>query len=123
MYSLSYFRQLAEVVYKDIVIETELIGLKLRITLLDNSFIDIYLPPKQKGGFAFHWERRHLDGRFYRYDNYPDIKWRRVKTFPYHFHKNSQNNVVNAPFSREIKTGFLDFMEFARERLQGKDKK
>lgn len=87
---------------------------KLRVILLDDTFIDIFLSEKLSGVFSFHWERRPRDGTFYRYDNYPDPQWKRLATFPYHFHKGKQGKVVESPFRKKLPAALIDFMEFVR---------
>lgn len=67
---------------------------KLRLFLKDKSFIDIHLSQKIKNRFDFHWERRHIDNTIYRYDNFPDIRFKKLKSFPYHFHKEQENKTV-----------------------------
>ncbi|MFH1824371.1 MAG: DUF6516 family protein [Candidatus Firestonebacteria bacterium] len=118
MNKLEYLQHLGQIVYHNIIVETEIIGFKLRFTLIDGSFIDVYLPAKESSGFAFHWEHRHIDKLFYRYDNYPDIKWRNIKTFPYHFHNGRQDKVIAAHFDKEVIEGFKDFMDFVRSKLK-----
>ena len=33
-----------------------------------------------KNRFDFHWERTHIDKTIYRYDNFPDAKFKKIKT-------------------------------------------
>lgn len=87
---------------------------KLRIILTDNTFVDVFLSEKLSGVFSFHLERRHKDGTLYRYDNYPDPQWKRLATFPYHFHKGKQGKVVESPFRKRLPGALVDFMEFVR---------
>jgi len=96
---------------------------KLRIILIDKSFIDIFISEKLKGVFSFHWERRHRDDTIYRYDNYPDSNWEKIKTFPYHFHKQKENIVIESPFSKHLPESFIDFMEFSRKTIKENSQK
>ncbi len=41
-----------------------------------------------------------------------------VSTFPYHFHRGSQDNVEPSPFPLNIIEGFRAFMEFVRENIK-----
>lgn len=87
---------------------------KLRFTLIDDSYIDIYLSLSVKYIFAFHWERRHINQMIFRFDNYPHKQWLKVTSFPYHFHYQTERNVVTTPFRKEPQAGLIDFLEFAR---------
>jgi hypothetical protein len=71
---------------------------KRRFFLADGSFVHVWASAKLAGRFGFHWERRHLDGTVYRYDNFPDPAWQAVATFPHHFHHGSETHVVASPF-------------------------
>ncbi|MBU4331683.1 hypothetical protein KKD19_02530 [Patescibacteria group bacterium] len=90
---------------------------KLRLILKDKSFIDIRLSQKIKNRFDFHWERRHLDKTIYRYDNFPDTRFKRIKTFPCHFHKGKDNQIIESPFRKKFPGAFSDFMEFVRKTM------
>jgi hypothetical protein len=109
--------RIAEVEFGDIVVQTNVLGSKLRVLLIDSSYIDVWVARKLTGRFGFHWERRHLDGSIYRYDNFPDTNWTAVPTFPSHFHDGNQGNVISAPFAKDLEQGFREFMAFAQERM------
>ena len=112
MSSLARLRRIAEVEFAAVVVQTDIVGSKLRILLTDTSYVDVWVSRKLGGRFGFHWERRHLDGRIYRYDNFPDTHWRGVLTFPFHFHNGDQSTVVAAPFDLTVEQGFREFMTF-----------
>lgn len=118
--SLEEIRLIAEVEFLSIVDYAEPMGAKLRLVLSDSSYVDVWLSRKLKRRFGFHWERRHIDGCFYRYDNFPNTTWLNVSTYPYHFHDGSQDNVVASPFSQEIAQGFREFIAFAESKLSAK---
>jgi len=111
---LESLRRIAEVEFSDLVIQAESMGPKLRLFLVDGSYIDIWAARKLEGRFGFHWERRHLDGRIYRYDNFPDSEWSSVSTFPFHFHDGEQGRVVAAPFATELDQALREFLSFVR---------
>lgn len=111
-------KRIAEVEYADIVKSTVIIDYKVRIFLNDNSFIDVNLSQRLPDKFGFHWERMDRVGTIYRYDNFPDRKWKDISTFPYHFHNNSQENVEPTPFSCTVIEGFRGFMKFIRTKLK-----
>ncbi|MBI2975605.1 MAG: hypothetical protein HYY33_01495 [Chloroflexi bacterium] len=116
--SLDDLRRVAEVEFAGLVTDAQPLGEKLRLFVSDGSYIDLWLSRKLSERFGFHWERRHLDDTFYRYDNFPNTEWRDVDTFPRHFHNGSQENAESAPFSADIVTGFREFMRFVEARLK-----
>lgn len=122
MTSLEIIRRIAEIEFEQVVSFSEIIGKKLRLYLTDRSFIDIYISQTIKNRFAFHWEREHLDGKIFRFDNYPDTKWKKVKSFPYHFHNGDQSKVIATDFSQEIIGGFRDFMRFVQRKIKSGNK-
>lgn len=54
--------------------------------------VDIEYNDITRDSNIYHWERRHINGKIYRHDNFPDPRWRGVSTYPKHFHNGSQNN-------------------------------
>jgi len=95
---------------------------------VDSSYVDVWASQKLPDRFGFRrlcsdWERRHIDGRIYRYDNFPDTDWASVPTFPYPFHIGSQSCVIASPFSHSVEAGFRDFMSFVAGRVRGQDSK
>ena len=61
---------------------------KLRLEIIDGSVLDVFVSSRYL--YSYHWERRHLDGTIYRHDNAPHKRWRRIRTFPKHFHDGSE---------------------------------
>jgi|AntAceMinimDraft_18_1070375.scaffolds.fasta_scaffold01823_2 hypothetical protein len=107
--------ELAEAEFSEIIVSFKDLEHKIRFYLIDNSYIDVCLGgPRFSGRFSFHWERGHIDGRIYRYDNFPNTKWKKLESFPFHFHNGSQNRVIEAKFSKRPLNGFRDFMEWIR---------
>ncbi|MDI6810259.1 MAG: DUF6516 family protein [archaeon] len=106
---------IAEIEFSDIVDMAEDLKDKLRIHLKDGSFIDVWFSKKIKGRYAYHWERRHVDGKIYRFDNIPHKRWRYVKTFPKHFHNSSEGNVCESSISDEPANAIREFLVFARK--------
>lgn len=105
--------------FLDIVIDfTDPSPDKLRLILKDKSFIDIRISQDIKGRFDFHWERRQINGTIYRYDNFPDTKFKKLKTFPCHFHIKKENKVAESPFSKTLPEALIDFMQFVRKEMQ-----
>jgi len=116
--SFETLARIAEVEFSEIVIDSQALGAKFRLFLNDTSYIDIWVSRTLSDRFGFHWERRHLDGSIYRYDNFPDTTWGEVETFPRHFHNGTQESVEPAPFSEDIEEGFRDFMRFIQVKLK-----
>lgn len=111
-------KKIAEIEFSDIVKTTSQVDFKLRIVLINNSFIDVYLSQKLPDRFGFHWECMDASKTIYRYDNFPDKNWQSVATFPYHFHNSSQDSVEASPFPSTTVEGFRAFMEFVRNKLR-----
>ena len=118
MPTIDDLRRVAEVEFADIIRDTFFISYKLRIILIDNSFIDLNLSKKIPDRFGFHWECRDKAGTVFRYDNFPDKNWKNISTFPYHFHRGSQNKLEASPFPLTIIDGFRSFMEFVKSKLK-----
>lgn len=91
---------------------------KLRVILKDESFIDIRISQKAKNRFDFHWERKHIDNSIYRYDNFPDTSFKKLKTFPCHFHYGKENKVVESNFRKSLPSALIDFMIFVRDKMK-----
>jgi len=90
------YRRLAYIAlreFPDVVVGTEIIEGKLRIFIADKSFVDIWFSEKRKGVYAYHWERRMIDGTIYRHNNLPDREARNLDTFPKHFHDETEENI------------------------------
>jgi len=109
--------EIAGTEYSDIIVSTTVINHKLRITLLDGSYIDFRWSLNLPGRFSHHWERRRITGEIYRHDNSPHIKWKHVKTFPKHFHYGSDSKVLGSHISTEPESAIREFLSFARQKL------
>lgn len=90
---------------------------KLRLYVSDGSYIDIWFSRRIPGRYAYHWERRHIDGSIYRHDNRPHARLTGMKTFPKHFHDGSDGNVEESFLSDDPGDAVRSFLEFARGRL------
>ena len=119
---LEVIKRIAETEYSSIVEYSFVIDYKLRIILIDKSFIDINISTKLKDKFGFHWETKNSLNEIYRFDNFPDPKWSYLETFPFHFHFKFQDNVIVPPFSSELISGFRGFMNFVKDLILSKTK-
>jgi hypothetical protein len=115
--ALLNLRRIAEVEFGQLLVDGELLGEKLRLFVRNGSYIDVWVSQQLAGRFGFHWERQHLDGRLYRYDNFPDPSWRAIATFPAHFHNGAQDQVEAAPISTEVEVGFRECLRFVESKL------
>ncbi len=79
--------------FSDIVVDVEYREDRLRVHIVDGSFLDVWFSLFIEGKYAYHWERRFIDGTVYRWDNARHEKWRNIETYPHHFHEGSQDNV------------------------------
>lgn len=101
--------------FPDVVVGTEIVEGKLRIFIADDSFIDIWFSEKRKGVYAYHWERRMVDGTIYRHDNLPDREARKLETFPKHFHEGSEEKIRESRISDDPEQVIRQFLTFVRE--------
>jgi hypothetical protein len=90
---------------------------KLRLHLSDGSYIDVWFSRSIPGRYAYHWERRHVDGSIYRHDNRPHASLTDMKTFPKHFHDGSDDNMVESHLSDDPRDALRSFLEFARGKI------
>ena len=99
MIKLSKIKRIVDIEYARSVISSEIFHDKLQVYITDGSFVDIWFSTKIPERFSYHWERRHIDGKIYRHDNFPDPRWRELSTFPKHFHDGSQERVKKSQIS------------------------
>ena len=90
---------------------------KRRFFLAYVNIIDLFY--SVRGKFAYHWERRTVDGTIYRHDNAPHAKWRHIRTFPKHFHDSSDDNAGESFISDNPLMAIEEFLMFVREKLIG----
>jgi len=82
-----------ETEYADIVIDCEIINGKMRVYLTEGSTLDIWYSRRMEGRYAYHWERRHLNGTIYRWDNAKHEAWKNILGYPHHFHEDEDRQV------------------------------
>ena len=103
--------------FADIVQSTAIIDAKLRVVLIDHSYFDFWWSKNLPGRYAHNWERRHIDGTIYRHDNAPHTKWKNISTYPKHFQKEKDTQVIESNLSESAESAVRDFLHFARTRL------
>ena len=113
MLDLERLARLAASEFPDIVATTVIIRTKLRIVLLEGSYVDFWWSRQTQGRFAYHRERTLVDGTIYRHDNLPHIRWRGVASFPKHFHAGAQQTVIESEISENPEQGLRQFLQFA----------
>jgi hypothetical protein len=77
---------IAEAEFSDVILHVDQRAEKLRLHLIDGSYVDIWYSVRLEGRFAYHWERRMINGSVYRYDNRPHEHLKSMKSYPKHFH-------------------------------------
>ena len=103
--------------FGDVVKECRQIGrraavpLKLRLTVHDNTVIDVWLSPDGTR-YSFHWEQRAKRGLIHRHDNAPDHP--HIATHPKHFHNGSDANVEESHIPDAPADALRYFLTFVR---------
>ena len=71
MVDLVALERIAREEYADIVMDAYRVDAKLRVLLIDDSYLDFWWSEVEQGRFAHHWNRQHVDGTIHRHDNSP----------------------------------------------------
>jgi len=110
----------AEREYADIVQRTSFDDESARIYFVDGSFLEVWLYRGESlmQRYAFHWERRHVNGKIFRHDNAPHVRWREVKTFPKHFHYETESNAIESHIPDDPISAAKYFLKFVRDFLK-----
>lgn len=116
-------REIALHEFAEIVVHAEIQRLptgdprKLRLSIVDNSFVDIFV--SITGRYSYHWGRASTAGSaIYRHDNAPHKAWRYIATFPKHFHNGSEENVTESTISSRPAEAIRSFCRFVLKKLQ-----
>jgi Family of unknown function (DUF6516) len=105
--------------FSDVITQTRFIGgtpispNKLRLTVTEGSFIDIWLT--LDGDYAYHWERRKQTGEIYRWDNAPHHP--QISTFPDHFHEGDEHMIVESTLNLKPESALREILEFIKQHL------
>ncbi len=100
--------------FSDIVMDAELYADRVRLILIDGSWIEVRYPVEDK--FSFHWQR---GDKIYRIDTAPHHKG--MRSFPRHIHFGSEDNVIEDDVSEENvspEENFKRFMEWVKGLLR-----
>jgi hypothetical protein len=110
--------------FADIVVNAQILALptgdplKLRLDIADGSLLDVFISTSER--YSYHWERRLIAaGGIYRHDNAPHEAWRRIATFPKHFHDGNEHTVVASYISEVPEEALREFLSFVRRKLLG----
>lgn len=117
MVDLVALTDIAREEFADIVVDIYRIDAKLRMLLSDGSYIDFWWSEVQEGRFAHHWNRQHLDGTIHRHDNSPHGKWRHIRTFPQHYHREREDTVTESSLPQEPQEAVRAFLTFCRQMM------
>ena len=92
---------------------------KLRVHLTDESFIDVWISRRLPNRYAVHWERRHVDGTIYRWDNTPHEVHKRISTFPHHFHEGRDDMVRPYRYPGSLEELLREVLEYVKRKVGG----
>jgi ParB-like chromosome segregation protein Spo0J len=112
--------RIAEREYRDIVMGTSFDYEKAMVFLKDGSFLEVWLYRSESlmEKYAFHWDKTSVDGKVFRHDNMPHVKWGSVETFPKHFHQGAEWSVVESLIPENPTSAAKYFLSFARSLLR-----
>ncbi len=118
MVNIIEIRSLVQNNYTGIVTGVEVVhSNQLRVSIIDNSYLDIWFSLKLFNRYSYHWERRNIDGTIYRHDNAPHLKWKNILTFPKHFHNKTENNVEESYISDVPHKAVKEMLNFIKKNL------
>jgi len=104
--------------FPDITLLVEEVYGKVRVHLIDGSYLDVWLSRRIPGRFAYHWEHRQVDGGLHRHDNRPHEHLRCMRTFPKHLHDGSEENVKESAISDNPEKAVKEFLSFIKSKLK-----
>jgi hypothetical protein len=114
------FSEVSEMVinnYGNIV--TDIVELEInsfRILLIDESYLHVWHSLKLEDKYSYHWERKGIDNTVYRHDNAPHLKWKKILTFPKHFHNRTEENVEESYISDVPIEAIFEFLDFIQKK-------
>ena len=112
--------RIARAEFSDIIGDTHRLGrragidLKLRLTIKDGTFLDVWLSPDSTR-YSYHWEQRARRGVIHRFDNAPDHP--DIPTFPKHVHDGSETVVRESSLPDDPCEALRTVLRFVREKL------
>jgi hypothetical protein len=115
MANFAELERIAREEFADIVVDVHRIDAKLRVLVIDESYVDFWWSEVQEGRFAHHWNRQQVDGAIYRHDNSPHRRWAYISTFPRHYHREREESVTESFLPEEPPEAVRAFLAFCRE--------
>jgi hypothetical protein len=121
---LSVYNSLIELVneeFKDICEDADIMfsttgrAQKVRIYLIDNTIVDIWI--SRDGRYSYHWSNKGVRDYVLRHDNAPHEKWKTVSTFPKHCHDGSESNVVSSKIPDDPIAALKYFLQRVKEKI------
>ncbi len=109
--------RIAEKEFPEIVEYAEVREDRLRLHIIDNSFLDIWFSRRIQCKYAFHWERRHLDNTVYRWDNAAHKTLEKIETFPHHFHEGTQYNIQPFKPKKSMDETLREILRYISQRI------
>ena len=109
--------QIARVEFEDIAHDVMMVGRKLRITIKDDGFVDVWHSGDVRNRYKYHWVKDEMKEEIYRHDNAPDARWKHLSTFPKHFHDGSEERVGESSINDDPAQAVREFLLFVREKL------
>ena len=85
--------------------------------MADGSFLDVWFSRRIPNRYAYHWERRPINGSIYRHDNRPHERLKGMKNFPRHFHDGNEDNIKESMINEDPKKAIREFLNFIRSKL------
>ena len=110
--------------YGDIVTDARIIysgssgrARKLRLFIVNGTIIDIWYSSDRE--YSYHWDYNPQKGIIYRHDNSPHKSWRRLKTYPKHFHSGSEKiaDCTESYLPAKPEAAMSAFLNFVKEKL------
>jgi hypothetical protein len=109
--------RIGQIEFPDIIVSTKIDSNKLRVKLIDTSFVEVYHSFSLPDRWAFHWERRHVDSTLYRHDCIPHAQWKAVSSYPWHFHNGKEDAVEYSSFGTDPAANARTFFGFIKNSM------
>jgi hypothetical protein len=89
------------------------------LEIIDGSVLDVFVSSGHL--YSYHWEGRNLGRTIYRHDNAPHKRWRRISTFPKHFHDGSEaeEDCKESFISDDPEQALREVLRFVGDKLAG----
>lgn len=100
-------------IFKDLEVSLNQISkTTIRIELNEDSFIDIFQSLNDSSKYASHAKLK--GNRIYRLDCFPEKRYSKLSSFPWHFHSKFEDNIEVSPFSTGKKQAIIQFLNYIK---------